>query len=81
MTDIHSCSYHCERPACIKAQRDELLQLLEEQQKRFDHLNSVLHIGMQDAREDLKQRLAKSIEAMPFGDTAASFAIYIRNFK
>ena len=22
--DIHSCSYHCDRPECIKAQRDEL---------------------------------------------------------
>lgn len=24
MTDIHSCSYYCDRPNCIKAQRDEL---------------------------------------------------------
>ena len=24
MTDIHSCSLHCDRPGCIKAQRDEL---------------------------------------------------------
>ena len=24
MTDIHSCSYHCDKPECIKAQRDEL---------------------------------------------------------
>ena len=24
MTDIHSCSYYCHRPECIKAQRDEL---------------------------------------------------------
>jgi hypothetical protein len=23
-TDIHSCSYYCDRPACIQAQRDEL---------------------------------------------------------
>lgn len=22
--DIHSCSYYCDRPACVKAQRDEL---------------------------------------------------------
>ena len=22
--DIHSCGYYCDRPACIKAQRDEL---------------------------------------------------------
>jgi len=31
--------------------------------------------------EEFKHRLAKSIEAMPFGDTAASFAVYVRNFK
>ena len=24
MTDVHSCSYYCDRPKCIKAQRDEL---------------------------------------------------------
>ena len=23
-TDIHSCGYYCDRPACIKAQRDEM---------------------------------------------------------
>lgn len=22
--DIHSCGYHCDKPACVKAQRDEL---------------------------------------------------------
>lgn len=24
MIELHSCSYFCERPACIKTQRDEL---------------------------------------------------------
>ena len=28
MTDIHSCSYYCDRPECIKAQRDELREKL-----------------------------------------------------
>jgi len=28
--DIHTCSYECERPACIKAQRDELAQRMFE---------------------------------------------------
>jgi len=28
--NIHTCSYSCERPACIKAQRDELAQRLLE---------------------------------------------------
>jgi len=27
---IHTCSYECERPACIKAQRDELAQRMFE---------------------------------------------------
>lgn len=25
-TDIHSCSYYCERPECVRAQRDELVK-------------------------------------------------------
>ena len=28
MTDVHSCSYYCDRPECIKAQRDELRERL-----------------------------------------------------
>ena len=28
--EIHTCSYSCERPACIKTQRDELAQRLLE---------------------------------------------------
>jgi hypothetical protein len=31
--------------------------------------------------ETRNERLARAIEAMPFGDTAASFAIYVRNFE
>jgi hypothetical protein len=31
MTDIHSCSYYCTRPACVLAQRDELRDRLEQQ--------------------------------------------------
>ena len=33
------------------------------------------------AIKDFKHRLAAAIDAMPFGDTAASFAVYIRDFK
>ena len=29
MTEIHSCSYYCTRPACVLAQRDELRDLLD----------------------------------------------------
>ena len=31
--------------------------------------------------DDFKERLAQAIEQMPFGDTAASFAAFVRNFK
>jgi len=31
--------------------------------------------------QDFRERLAQSIEQMPFGDTAQSFATYVRNFK
>jgi hypothetical protein len=29
MNDVHSCSFHCQRPVCAIAQRDQLWQLLE----------------------------------------------------
>ena len=31
--------------------------------------------------QDFKKRLADSIEQLPFGDTAQSFATYVRDFK
>ena len=34
MNDIHTCSYSCERPECIKAQRDELVARLEARMDR-----------------------------------------------
>ena len=33
------------------------------------------------ANNDFKERLAQAIEQMPFGDTATSFAVFVRNFK
>lgn len=30
MTEIHSCSYYCDRPECIKRQRDDMRERLEE---------------------------------------------------
>jgi hypothetical protein len=32
-------------------------------------------------REDFQERLAQAIEAMPFGDTSDSFAVFVRDFK
>jgi len=31
--DIHTCSYYCNRPACIEAQRNELREKLLDDQK------------------------------------------------
>jgi hypothetical protein len=36
MTDIHSCSYFCTRPACVLAQRDELRDKMTNQAERVD---------------------------------------------
>ena len=33
MTEDHSCSYYCDRPECIKAQRDELRDRLAQPRK------------------------------------------------
>ena len=76
MTDLHTCSYYCDRPECIKAQRDELRAkysaLLDEYEKMA---NQAIF------NNDIKNRLAQAIEQMPFGDTATSFAVFVRNFK
>ena len=76
MTDLHTCSYYCDRPECIKAQRDELRAkysaLLDEYEKMA---NQAIF------NNDLKNRLAQAIEQMPFGDTATSFAVFVREFK
>lgn len=43
MTEVHSCSYHCDRPECVKAQRDELRsRLAQPEQEPVAHtLNCV----------------------------------------
>ena len=34
MTDLHTCSYYCNRPECIKAQRDELRERLAQPEQK-----------------------------------------------
>lgn len=36
---------------------------------------------IEHVQTDFKERLAQAIEQMPFGDTAASFATFVREFK
>lgn len=45
MTDIHSCSYYCDRPECIKAQRDELRDRLaqpEQEPVEWQHRKPIM---------------------------------------
>jgi len=62
MTDIHSCSYYCERPECIKAQRDELRDRLA-QPNDFNPNWDAMAVMVEE-----QQRMAKRIaelEAQP----------------
>jgi hypothetical protein len=42
VTNIHTCSYFCERPECIKAQRDDLLNKSMIQQVHIENLEILL---------------------------------------
>ena len=65
MTEIHSCSYYCDRPECIKAQRDELLERLvsmtyrELMQQAFDAMSYGNTDEREAARIVLRNRLAQ----------------------
>ena len=81
--DIHTCSYYCDRPECIKAQRDELREKYMTRYAAMSEDYKALYASAdQTARDnDFKTRLADAIAKMPFGDTAASFSQFVRNFK
>ena len=77
MKDLHTCSYYCDRPECIKAQRDELRAKYSALLDDYEKLANQAIFN-----NDFKERLAQAIEQMPFGkDTTQSFAIFVRNFK
>ena len=48
---------------------------------KFDNTMAELHRFEQLVREDERRRLAEKIAQMPFGDTAASFAAWVREQK
>ena len=58
MTDIHSCSYYCERPECIKAQRDELRDRLA-QPNDFNPDWDAMAVMVEE-----QQRMAKRIDEL-----------------
>jgi hypothetical protein len=61
-------------------EEDEAFSWVETESKLRQHLiHNITH--KPDPVEDFRSRLAQAIEAMPFGDTAQSFAAFVRAFK
>jgi hypothetical protein len=76
MDDIHSCSYQCENPACIKAQRDELAA------KFFKQLGKVNQHYADGWNDCLDATAARIGEIKGFGQaTQDSFAVFIKGLK
>ena len=46
-----------------------------------DWIGELVSMAASGAVLDFQDRLADAIEELPFGDTATSFAIFVRNFK
>ena len=59
---------------------DLLIAELETENRLLRARNERLEKEVSQAT-DYKIRLSKAIAAMPFGDTAASFGVFIREFK
>ena len=62
-TDIHSCGYYCDRPACLKAQRDELRDKLFEGQAVKTYSGGKPNYTQPD--EALMKRVMDGIPDMP----------------
>ena len=76
------------RKFALLVRNDLLAQWSDEERKKFDALARQLIDANKLASDPtpliisaFKHRLAEAIEQMPFGDTAASFATFVREFK
>jgi hypothetical protein len=58
MSDIHSCSYFCTRPACVLAQRDELRDRFLQRGRRVDK-------WLTDDLPQVDKEQAKPVQAEP----------------
>jgi len=58
---------------------EEFTRVETESKLRKQLIHNITH--KTDPVEDFRARLAQAIEAMPFGDTAQSFAAFVRSFK
>jgi hypothetical protein len=57
MTDVHSCSFHCQSPDCARVQRDQLWQLV---QKIYSAVNQI----EPDNRWTFEQTMAYAVDKL-----------------
>ena len=69
---IHTCGYHCERPDCIKAQRDELRDTLDDALEAFERGRQ---LGVLQERAVWEMANASMDEAIAAGDGTLHGAI------
>jgi len=69
---IHSCSYYCNRPDCIKAQRDELVKRLETDENGRERLERSLYTRPQQ----LNSELLKALKALVLSAERVSVGEY-----
>ena len=70
MTEIHSCSYYCDRPECIKRQRDELRDSLEQIEGRIDAMRTKLDRLVDGRIDDFLaiKRVSDRLIELAYGD-------------
>jgi hypothetical protein len=74
--EIHSCGYHCQIPACVKAQRDELAK------KYFRQLGLVDQNYAYGWNDALDEAVARISNIRGFGQTTQdSFSVFIKGLK
>ena len=77
---LNGSGYHINHPNDLERFYD---LAVAEERKKYDALLTEYEAQANRAitNNDFKNRLAQAIEQMPFGDTATSFATFVRNFK
>lgn len=66
ITEIHTCSYHCQRPECVLAQRDELREAVAE---RDDLLNRIAEFAHEHSTGPAVPDAYWEIRAMAYAGT------------
>jgi hypothetical protein len=63
MTDIHSCSFYCDRPTCIKAQRDQLRDDIEARKWEGLYADLLMQVGNKHPGETRHQTALRYLKA------------------